>query len=227
LGSPFRFYLISVAADFPIDWNQNGVPFDQHVAADLTGNDCDPYEEPLLFGFDDWSHLQYGFRGSPDFADLAHSTVENRPPELTFEQALEMSPDTDGDGVANLIDNCMLVANPSQSDADQDGIGDACDNCVTASNPSQTDADHDGCGNACDADFNQTGYVEGADFNSFRRCSGQRVPGSGPASDPTCAESDLDDDGVVSTADRDALAAQLGRRPGPSADPNRNRKACP
>jgi predicted outer membrane repeat protein len=35
--------------------------------------------------------------------------------------------DADGDGVANLSDNCILVANPSQADCDSDGLGDACD----------------------------------------------------------------------------------------------------
>ncbi|WP_242094585.1 MopE-related protein, partial [Aestuariivivens sediminicola] len=35
--------------------------------------------------------------------------------------------DTDGDGVADCIDNCPSVANPDQADADIDGIGDACE----------------------------------------------------------------------------------------------------
>lgn len=37
------------------------------------------------------------------------------------------NPDTDGDGVADSIDNCPTVANPDQRDSDGDGIGDACD----------------------------------------------------------------------------------------------------
>ncbi len=34
--------------------------------------------------------------------------------------------DTDGDGVINLFDNCLSVANADQVDSDGDGIGDAC-----------------------------------------------------------------------------------------------------
>jgi len=36
-------------------------------------------------------------------------------------------PDTDGDGVLDVDDNCPLVANADQGDFDADGIGDVCD----------------------------------------------------------------------------------------------------
>jgi hypothetical protein len=76
--------------------------------------------------------------------------------------------DFDQDGIADDVDNCPAVANPSQADSDHDGIGDACDqcpagtdtdkdgicdsvdNCPTAFNPDQRDVDGDGIGNACD-----------------------------------------------------------------------------
>jgi hypothetical protein len=35
--------------------------------------------------------------------------------------------DTDGDGIADVMDNCPTVANPDQTDSDGDGIGDACE----------------------------------------------------------------------------------------------------
>ncbi|MEM9057681.1 MAG: DUF4215 domain-containing protein, partial [Pseudomonadota bacterium] len=37
------------------------------------------------------------------------------------------APDSDGDGIADAVDNCTLVANPLQIDSNGDGIGNVCD----------------------------------------------------------------------------------------------------
>ncbi len=66
-------------------------------------------------------------------------------------------PDRDGDGVLDLVDNCIAVANPDQHDEDGDAIGDVCDNCPHISNLAQRDRgelergfEADGVGDACD-----------------------------------------------------------------------------
>ncbi len=70
--------------------------------------------------------------------------------------------DVDEDGVKDLVDNCVGVANPDQLDIDGNGTGDACDdfdrdgrinsvdNCINQPNRNQSDRDHDGIGDACD-----------------------------------------------------------------------------
>ena len=58
--------------------------------------------------------------------------------------------DSDGDGVANKLDNCPAIFNPDQADDDGDGVGNACDNCLALANLDQADWDGDGVGNACD-----------------------------------------------------------------------------
>lgn len=71
-------------------------------------------------------------------------------------------PDLDEDGVADVRDNCLGIANPDQEDVDGNGDGDACedfdgdgikngkDNCPEHANRQQLDADNDGIGDSCD-----------------------------------------------------------------------------
>ncbi len=58
--------------------------------------------------------------------------------------------DSDGDSIADCMDNCPTVANPGQEDAESDGVGDVCDNCPNTPNSNQLDSDNDGVGDACD-----------------------------------------------------------------------------
>jgi hypothetical protein len=70
--------------------------------------------------------------------------------------------DSDGDGVADIVDNCVRVANPDQMDKDGNFRGDACDdfdkdgvintkdNCPDHPNTQQLDTDGDGLGDVCD-----------------------------------------------------------------------------
>jgi hypothetical protein len=57
--------------------------------------------------------------------------------------------DTDGDGVFDSTDNCLLVANPNQHDEDTDQVGDVCDPCPQIANAT-ADGDGDKIGDACD-----------------------------------------------------------------------------
>ena len=60
------------------------------------------------------------------------------------------TPDTDGDGVDDVDDNCPETSNADQADQDADGVGDVCDNCPRVPNDDQSDRDLDGVGDACD-----------------------------------------------------------------------------
>lgn len=61
-----------------------------------------------------------------------------------------MPGDTDGDGIADEIDSCSLIANEDQRDTDGDGFG-----------------------NICDPDFNGNGIVDPADFSLLKSRFGQ------------------------------------------------------
>lgn len=57
--------------------------------------------------------------------------------------------DLDGDGVANLLDNCPMIPNANQANEDADLAGDVCDDCPPF--PSiGLDSDGDGVGDLCD-----------------------------------------------------------------------------
>ena len=58
--------------------------------------------------------------------------------------------DTDGDGLADVVDNCAAESNPEQVDLDGDWVGDVCDNCTGLVNIDQADDDEDSFGNVCD-----------------------------------------------------------------------------
>ena len=70
--------------------------------------------------------------------------------------------DIDGDGMADVRDNCVDVPNRDQKDVNGNGRGDACDdfdrdgiinsndNCPDDTNRAQADTDGDGTGDACD-----------------------------------------------------------------------------
>jgi hypothetical protein len=70
--------------------------------------------------------------------------------------------DTDGDGIADGEDNCLLIVNADQLDKNVNGRGDVCedfdrdgvvgakDNCPNITNARQIDSDGDGLGDACD-----------------------------------------------------------------------------
>jgi hypothetical protein len=65
------------------------------------------------------------------------------------------TPDSDGDGLPDALDNCPTSYNPDQADRDGDGVGDGCDNCAITPNANQIDDDGDGLGDVCDGHYAQ------------------------------------------------------------------------
>ena len=84
--------------------------------------------------------------------------------------------DDDNDGVADIDDNCSLIANANQNDLDADGEGDLCDldddgdgivdtldSCPTDYNPAPIDTDDDGIDDDCDDDDDGDGSPDPLD----------------------------------------------------------------
>jgi hypothetical protein len=71
------------------------------------------------------------------------------PQETDFRTVTSAAPDSDGDGIADTLDNCILVSNANQRDTNGDGYG-----------------------NICDPDFNNNGIVDSQDGALLRNAFG-------------------------------------------------------
>ncbi len=73
-----------------------------------------------------------------------------------------------GDGDFNQEVTLGPVTTLPCPDTDGDGIQDSLDNCILIPNPTQCDGDSDGYGNHCDADFNNDLITNSLDISPFR-----------------------------------------------------------
>lgn len=101
------------------------------------------------------------------------------------------SPDSDGDTVPDVLDNCPTIPNTNQADADLDGIGDVCDNCVDVANPTQTNTNGSAFGDACVTGLPDQDNDGIPDIND--NCPTIANPG----------QEDLDNDGIGDVCDPD------------------------
>ncbi len=119
--------------------------------------------------------------------------------------------DSDGDGVANSLDNCILTANETQDDGDGDGYGDACDFCPGNFDRGQADTDQDGVGDGCDS----------CPFLANTEQQDNDGDGSGDLCDPTPANSNqgVPSDAIELVLDHDSITeiTTLGWQPEPHA----------
>jgi len=107
-----------------------------------------------------------------------------------------LAPDTDGDGIPNVLDKCTLDSR-------------------NATAPSTCDTDTDGYGNVCDADFSQDELVTSGDFSTFF------IP-SFKSGVPAATGTDMNCDGLMTSGDFGTFfvpkfkGALGGAVPGPS-----------
>ena len=138
--------------------------------------------------------------------------------------------DSDGDGIADCIDNCPSIPNAGQADSDGDNVGDICDNCVDVSNSDQRDtnageddntamAGEQHYGNACDPDFDNDGLVSLHDFIQWRIYFRQ----------PVSTESediDLNGNGFIDLTDFSIWRSYFRNTPGPGTSDECSPNPC-
>ena len=106
-------------------------------------------------------------------------------------------PDSDGDGIVNIDDNCPLVPNGTT-------IPDAGGN-------SQLDTDVDGYGNMCDGDLNNDGDTNTLDLNIYKLA--HRTACGDPGYNP---DADFNGDCAINTLDLNIYKCLHRKLPGPS-----------
>jgi hypothetical protein len=87
-------------------------------------------------GEETYYFISYNIYGKPEGEYLVEQIlstfrfVEQSNPnpfeEDLIQNLIESGPDTDEDGIPNIIDNCPFISNSNQKDTDVDGVGDAC-----------------------------------------------------------------------------------------------------
>ncbi|MEO7387248.1 MAG: Ig-like domain-containing protein, partial [Gammaproteobacteria bacterium] len=125
--------------------------------------------------------------GSSGTDSFAYEMTDGTPASDTAAVSVNISPDTDSDGIADPEDNCTLLANPSQCDSDGDGYG-----------------------NRCDGDLNNNGATNGQDTVLFRQQLGKL------SVSPTYNPADMNCNGAVNGQDTTLYRQRLGAPPGPS-----------
>ena len=116
-----------------------------------------------------------------------YEMTDGTPASDTATVTVDISPDTDGDGVPDGSDNCTLVSNASQCDSDADGYG-----------------------NRCDGDLNNNSSTNSQDYVLFRQQLGQ------PSVAPIYNQADINCNSSVNSQDYVLFRSLLGQPSGPS-----------
>ncbi len=138
---------------------------------------------------------------------------------LTGAQIMAWPPaDPAGEPITATLHADLFCALLSGADTDGDGIDDALDNCILVANNDQRDTDADGYGNICDADLINTDgltIVNLADYSQFRGAFGKAAPGVVPYT--ILDHADFNGDDTVNLGDYSIFRRSFGGAPGPSA----------
>jgi hypothetical protein len=123
----FGFPVTAIRPTGPINWNlnvdpANGAPLIEPHSIAVNLNRGDGALESLS-DHDDWSAIRLDISHEENTVAGVQVAVVTE----TLTGAEVYGGDQDGDGLSDVIDNCLLLVNPGQADANGDGVGDGCE----------------------------------------------------------------------------------------------------
>ena len=130
-------------------------------------------------------------------------------------------------GLLGFIGSALMLASTQAFavDSDLDGVDNLMDNCIEVANADQRDTDADGYGNICDADLDNDGIIGFSDYTLLQSVFGSLAPGVEPF--VLADHADFDNDGAVGFSDFVIHRTSFGLEPGPSCVDNTNGCAAP
>ncbi len=157
-----------------------------YLSGNSSGSDHFPFTQngyDALFIIEDiFSYVYHSPQDSTTYMNFEYMNRMVRA-SLAMVYAVANGGDSDNDGVANTLDNCVFNPNPTQADPDGDLIGSACDNCPDYPNPGQEDENGDGIGDYCDGKVHVTATrLPDAYFGEPYSYQFECVGGTGPFS---------------------------------------------
>lgn len=134
-------------------------------ASDLHVNDVDRTQDVFVRDFLVSDRTKLISRGADASNHASGSPAISANGEfVAFESLAQDLSVQDTNGVMDIY----VTSVPDLNDSDGDGIGDDTDNCILVPNAAQRDSNEDGYGNACDADLNDDCIVNVIDLGLFK-----------------------------------------------------------
>lgn len=165
----------------PAGFNKLNAPSDVQVVGEaLSDADFVGGSDEVRYRIESLPAGNYTVKAELVYQTLAHGFAEDLFSDTVTPEVVDFktmyAAATDKTTVIANADFAAAVVAPPAADTDGDGVADNLDNCTLIANANQRDTNSDGFGNICDPDFNGNKIVDPLDFNTLKAKIGQASP---------------------------------------------------
>lgn len=165
----------------PPGFNKAGAPADVRVVgAALSDNNFIGGGDQISYQIGGLPPGNYTVKAELVYQTLSHAYAEDLFADTTTPEVVDFKTMFDASTQKSTViasaEFAGSVVAPTAPDTDGDGVADNLDNCKRVANANQRDTDGDGYGNICDADFNQNKVVDPTDLSKLKALLGKVSP---------------------------------------------------